>query len=405
MKRTYLSLLLCSVLTFPAMAQLAVDSRGNVGVKRTDEFINSLFSVNTQGDSKICTIIKSDSSCFDTGLRIVKSGLSNTVNDYAKGISCDAFKATTSFKKLTGVYSIARNDNGIDSNKGRSYGIYAMAGNSTDGWNYGVLGTLYGNKYGAGIFGSSVEWDGGMSTGDKYAGFFHGKVKSTDAMYATVYNTISDARFKDNIEPIEFKAINEILKLNVVKYDLKQFSVNDTDTSTVQMYYYTDESLLERKHYGLIAQELQEIFPDLVYEGADGYLSVNYIELIPFLIKSIQELKAELNDMKGSSKESPIRSDKSIQTAPSLLTASLYQNNPNPFTETTTIKCFVPHDITNAVMYFYDMNGRQIDSKLLFERGDVSLVIEGGSLDAGIYLYSLITDGTVVDTKRMILTK
>jgi hypothetical protein len=51
------------------------------------------------------------------------------------------------------------------------------------------------------------------------------------------------------------------------------------------------------------------------------------------------------------------------------------------------------------------MNGRQIDSMIINERGEISLTIEGGSLDAGIYLYSLITDGVVVDTKRMILTK
>ena len=51
------------------------------------------------------------------------------------------------------------------------------------------------------------------------------------------------------------------------------------------------------------------------------------------------------------------------------------------------------------------MNGRQIDSMSIAERGDVSLTVEGSSLDAGIYMYSLITDGEVVDTKRLILTK
>jgi hypothetical protein len=37
--------------------------------------------------------------------------------------------------------------------------------------------------------------------------------------------------------------------------------------------------------------------------------------------------------------------------------------------------------------------------------GIVDLVIEGRSLDAGMYMYSLVTDGVVIDTKRMILTK
>lgn len=36
-----------------------------------------------------------------------------------------------------------------------------------------------------------------------------------------------------------------------------------------------------RTHYGVSAQELQQLFPDLVEEGQDGYLAVNYQELIP----------------------------------------------------------------------------------------------------------------------------
>lgn len=38
-------------------------------------------------------------------------------------------------------------------------------------------------------------------------------------------------------------------------------------------------------------------------------------------------------------------------------------------------------------------------------RGEASITIDGGSLNAGMYLYALIADGKVVDTKRMILTK
>ena len=38
----------------------------------------------------------------------------------------------------------------------------------------------------------------------------------------------------------------------------------------------------------------------MVVEGQDGYLAVNYIELVPILIRSIQELKAELDELKGA---------------------------------------------------------------------------------------------------------
>ena len=57
-----------------------------------------------------------------------------------------------------------------------------------------------------------------------------------------------------------------------------------------------------KRHFGVIAQELNEIFPKekyaLVVENNSGYLLVNYIELIPILIKAVQELSEEVRDLK-----------------------------------------------------------------------------------------------------------
>lgn len=83
----------------------------------------------------------------------------------------------------------------------------------------------------------------------------------------------------------------------------------------------------------------------------------------------------------------------------------LYQNNPNPFTESTLVECEIPKETTDAKLYIYDVNGKQKDCIPVQRRGRVSVTIEGGRLEAGIYLYSLIADGVVIDTKRMILTK
>lgn len=88
----------------------------------------------------------------------------------------------------------------------------------------------------------------------------------------------------------------------------------------------------------------------------------------------------------------------------SLAQTTLCQNAPNPFTESTTIALSVAEGVTSAMLYIYDLNGKQIAEYPVTERGDTSIVIEGRSLDAGMYLYSLIADGNVIDTKRMILT-
>ena len=59
-----------------------------------------------------------------------------------------------------------------------------------------------------------------------------------------------------------------------------------------------DQKMTSRRHFGVDARELQKVYPDLVLEGQDGYLSVNYLEMVPIVIRSIQELKQELDELK-----------------------------------------------------------------------------------------------------------
>ena len=84
---------------------------------------------------------------------------------------------------------------------------------------------------------------------------------------------------------------------------------------------------------------------------------------------------------------------------------TLYQNEPNPFTVSTVIRCDVADEVVKADLYIYTMNGEQIAEYTVAERGETSVTIDGGSLNAGMYLYALVADGKVIDTKRMILTK
>ena len=85
--------------------------------------------------------------------------------------------------------------------------------------------------------------------------------------------------------------------------------------------------------------------------------------------------------------------------------ASLSQNTPNPFSEATTIAFTLPESVKDAMLCIYDMNGKQLEQITIAERGASSVQIEGYKYSAGMYLYSLIADGVVVDTKRMVLTK
>ena len=85
--------------------------------------------------------------------------------------------------------------------------------------------------------------------------------------------------------------------------------------------------------------------------------------------------------------------------------AALLQNSPNPFDAETVIQMTLPDDVGTATVMIYNLEGKQMKNIQLAERGDVTVKISGNELAAGMYLYSLIADGKVVDTKRMVLTR
>jgi hypothetical protein len=90
----------------------------------------------------------------------------------------------------------------------------------------------------------------------------------------------SDIRLKDIEKPIE-NAVESLSTLQTVYYSWK-------------------DSENEKQHLGLIAQEVESVFPEIVSESSiTGMKGVNYIELIPVLVKAIQELKAELEIAKA----------------------------------------------------------------------------------------------------------
>lgn len=383
-------------------AQLSVNNAGHTMV---GDYYNSdaLFNVSSNEETTISSLVSIESTNNYSGLQVWNHTPSSVAGGNAMGISvfCQVFPNRSNY----GIQSYALS--GDIFNSGGACGLLSKAGYAQDGWNFGICTALLGPHDGAGIFASTGNYPDGYQLTGSWAGYFDGNVKVVGNLTATTLTQTSDYRLKENISQLEGSSLDRLMGMNVVKYRLKNYEVNLGDTATMPHYAFkSDSPLLNSDHFGLIAQELEEIYPELVTEGEDGYLSINYIELIPILIKSVQELKAKVDALEGKPNNAPVRTGGTTQiTSQSAIQATLYQNSPNPFTENTTIRCIIPRSISKAVLYIYDMNGHQIDSMSIAERGDVSLTIEGSSLDAGIYIYSLITDGEVVDTKRMILTK
>ena len=79
----------------------------------------------------------------------------------------------------------------------------------------------------------------------------------------------------------------------------------------------------------------------------------------------------------------------------------LDQNVPNPFAEQTTIRFSIPESVKKAQLHFYDAQGKFLQSVDVTERGMGSLTVFGSDLSSGIYTYTLVADGVVVATKKM----
>jgi hypothetical protein len=193
-----------------------------------------------------------------------------------------------------------------------------------------------------------------------------------------------------------------------IEYNIKQqYSESTGDSATVKQGIYDEESqLFKNKHYGLLAQDLQKLYPDLVYESDNGYLSINYIGIIPLLIQSIKELKAEVDELNGSG----LPGTKSGMLSTSLLQSEngkvvLFQNAPNPFNIQTTIRFEIPSTVQSAQLHICNMTGTLLKTVPLNQRGQGDLVINANEFNAGMYLYSLVCDGKIVDTKQMLLTE
>lgn len=168
-------------------------------------------------------------------------------------------------------------------------------------------------------------------------------------------------------------------------------------------------------HFGFIAQEVKDIYPELVVEGEDGYLSVDYIGFIPMLVSAVQEMDAKIKEQEAVI-ESLTARENAPQRAPgkdggqagidgpAVVRPSLAQNRPNPFTATTVIECTLPESVADASLHIYDLQGKQVMKLAVEGRGSTSVTVDGSTLAAGMYIYALIADGREIDSKRMILT-
>jgi|GEM_PF-629267 len=270
-------------------------------------------------------------------------------------------------------------------------------------------------------------WAVDLSPGDGngHAAVFTGDIEVSGSVQAATYLTSSDRKLKRDIEPLR-NSLEKLMELEPKRY------LYHTDR-------YSKMALPEGNQIGFIAQDVQEVFPELVHDEhfqdpaapptEDGidYLAMNYVGLVPALVDGIQEQqrdilyledkvdqleelnkvqRGELMELKSllyAFIEEGVKDESSFME-PVLQENRLFPCIPNPTVDFTSIPLVVLEDVRHAEIVLTDVaTGQEIKRVEVKERGYTKVKLETLGLSNGVYLYSLVVDGEFVGNRRLVI--
>ena len=170
---------------------------------------------------------------------------------------------------------------------GVARGLYAYA-SGTAGSRYGVYGYAYNNG------GTSAYGVYGTASG---ATNNYGVYCSGNGVYTGTWTQSSDIKLKKNIKSLS-GALDKIKLLEPKEYEMRREE-------------YPSMNLSEGKQFGLIAQDLEKVFPEMVHiishpdnmeKGKETMLEfkgIDYISLVPVLIQAIKEQQQQIEELKS----------------------------------------------------------------------------------------------------------
>ena len=368
MRKTYLLSILLLCFFAQSFAQLRVYQNGNVSVKSTLTTSSIPLSVGN----------RTYGSSYNVSMAASNPSSGSTYNIGMEGWALRSTVGTT----------------------GRAIGVRGIAGNCTAGYNYGVLGALQGTRNGAGVFGSATQVLGYQTDG-KYAGFFHGDVKTTGVSKLNVANP-----YENNI--LSTTAIQSALSI-ISSIQTKQGVLPTPPEIADTMYLRGDDDSGRPTvtHYALVPSSIATLYPGLVQQDAAGNYFVSNTELVPVLVAAVQQLYAMVSAASMANSQELGQETENMNAAmpqASIIGSRLWQNSPNPFSNSTVIRYSLQEGVRDAWLYIFDMKGLLLRQMPLSTSSE-SVTISGGDLQPGMYIYSLIADGREADTKRMILTR
>jgi hypothetical protein len=337
------------------------------------------------------------------------------------------FTASNCQRDNAGVFTTSFGSTGV-----RNFGIYANANNSVSNFGvYALAGPIaaitYPGAANIALYGNCKSNAVGTPPipVSNFAGFLDGDFWVNGIPFTTNAGlwTLSDQMFKTHIDSIP-NASNIVSRLKPKMYYL--------DTANAYGINFAKE-----KQFGLIAEDVYAVAPELtkqfikpadvdsagnVVHASVSFKALNYTEMIPLLIAAFKEqkhstdstiaaLQNQINNCCNSNHShganyNPTNPNNDVANTDVKLSDAqnvvLDQNQPNPFSEQTTIGYSLPDNTTTAQMLFYNASGRLIKSLELTNKGKGQVNVFAEDLTNGIYTYTLVVDGKIFETKKMV---
>lgn len=234
---------------------------------------NNVFGSQTDvtGSAKVAYGDRINISTTSSSIYVFDAYVSNTAstdNVYAVNSVVDNEKPGCTNIAVRGA--TRRNPNSTTSNYAKNnYGIWAQASGGSN-QNVGIHASAEGNN--------------------AFAGYFLNRIYVNGSIIES-----SDKRLKKDIQTLD-GALDKVLKLRGVSYYWKNreevAAAKGVSADSLGFDYE------EGKQIGVIAQEVEEIYPELVTTDADGFKSVDYTKLAPVLIEAIKEQQQQIDELK-----------------------------------------------------------------------------------------------------------
>jgi trimeric autotransporter adhesin len=257
------------------------------------------------------------------------------------------------------------------------------------------------------------------------------------------WSNLSDGRVKKNIKQ-NVPGLAFINKLEPITYNLNldaadkiinKPAMKDKKGNVIQP---SADEIDSRKakqqivYTGFIAQDVEKAATSLNYDfsgvdkpgNANTLYGLRYAEFVVPLVKAVQELSKQNDSLKNENVlQQKINTDLeqrltkleammnvssassfSQQQVSNAAVANLLQNNPNPFSNSTTISYSIPQQFSSAKIIITDKNGNTL-KQINLSQSKGSVNVDAATFSSGAYQYSLIVDGKIIASKQFIVSK